>query len=105
MKKRTTKKRHRPRLYVFKSNKHIYAQIIDDEQSKTIATSSSLCTKLKTQILSTSSCKTATLIGQDIANKLKQKGIAQITFDRGTKIYHGKVKALAEATRNAGIKF
>lgn len=96
---------HRPRLYVFRSNKHIYAQVIDDSKSSTIATSSSLSPKLKSRIVSSATCETAKLIGQDIASKLKVKGIEEVVFDRGKKIYHGRIKALAEATRQAGITF
>ena len=105
MKKRTPKKRVRPRLHVFKSNKHIYAQVIDDKQHTTITTSSSLCPKLKLQIDSPATCITAAVVGKDIAHKLKNKGIEQIVFDRGKSIYHGRIKALAEATRKEGIKF
>lgn len=96
---------YRPRLYVFRSNKHIYAQVIDDSTSSTIATSSSLCPKLKDKIVSSATCETAKLIGQDIAIKLKAKGVKEIVLDRGRKIYHGRIRALAEATRQAGIKF
>lgn len=105
MKKRTPKKRNRPRLHVFKSNKHIYAQVIDDKKHTTITTSSSLCPKLKVHIKSPATCMTAEIVGKDIANKLKNKGINKIVFDRGKNIYHGKIKALAEATRQEGIKF
>lgn len=105
MKKRTPKKRTRPRLHVFKSNKHIYAQVIDDKQHNTIITSSSVCPKLKLQIKSPKTCKTAELVGRDIAYKLRNKGIDNIVFDRGKNIYHGRIKALAEATRREGIKF
>ena len=105
MKKRTPKKRCQPRLYVFRSNKHIYAQVIDDQNHNTITTSSSLCPKLKTDILSSATCATAKIVGKDIAEKLKNKGITQIIFDRGKRIYHGRIKALAEATRQEGIKF
>lgn len=105
MKKQTIKQKNKPRLYVFRSHKHIYAQVIDDSQNKTITTSSSLCPQLKTKIISTANCETATIVGQDIANKLKNKGIDTVVFDRGNKIYHGRIKALAEATRHAGIKF
>ena len=105
MKKRINKQKHQPRLYIFRSNKHIYAQVIDDKQHKTIITSSSLCPKLKIHITSSTTCETAKLVGKDIANKLKIKGIKQIRFDRGKKVYHGRIKALAEATRNAGIQF
>lgn len=105
MKKCINKIKYQPRLYVFRSNKHIYAQIIDDKQQRTIITSSSLCPKLKIQIESSATCETAKIVGEDIANKLKNKGIQKIRFDRGKRIYHGRIKALAEATRNAGIKF
>ena len=105
MKKRTPKKRTRPRLHVFKSNKHIYAQVIDDKQHTTVTASSSVCPKLKLHIKSPRTCKTAELVGKDIAHKLKNKGIDKIVFDRGKNIYHGRIKALAEATRQEGIQF
>jgi len=105
MKKQIIKQKHQPRLYVFRSNKHIYAQVIDDNRNITITTSSSLCPKLKTQISSSATCEAARIVGQDIAYKLKDKGITKIIFDRGKKIYHGRIKALAEAARNEGIKF
>lgn len=105
MKKFNSKNKDKLRLYVFKSNKHIYAQVIDDNQSKTVTTSSSLCPKLRTSLSSSATCITARIIGQDIAKKLKNKGITQVIFDRGKKIYHGKIKALAEAARTEGIKF
>ena len=105
MKKRTPRKKCQPRLYIFKSNKHIYAQVIDDQHHITITASSSLCPRLKTTISSSATCATAQTVGKDIAEKLKKKGITQIVFDRGKQIYHGKIKALAEATRHEGIKF
>jgi len=94
-----------PRLFVFRSNKHIYAQVIDDTKNITITTSSSLCTKLKAKTSSNATCDTARIIGKDIGTKLRNKGIQQIVFDRGNRIYHGKIKVLADATRNEGIKF
>lgn len=105
MKKRNPKKKNQPRLYVFRSNKHIYAQVIDDQNHITITTSSSLSPKLRKIESSRATCITAKLIGQDIGKKLKNKGITNIIFDRGKKVYHGRVKALAEATREEGIKF
>lgn len=105
MKKRNLKRKDRPRLYVFKSHKHIYAQVIDDKQNITVTTSSSLCPKLKQKIISSSTCASAEIIGRDIAKKLKDRGIQKIVFDRGSKIYHGRIKALAEATRQEGIIF
>ena len=105
MKKRNQKRRNQPRLYVFRSHKHIYAQVIDDQKHSTITASSSLCPKLKQKITSPATCKTAWIVGQDIARKLKEKGITKIIFDRGKRLYHGRVKALADATRQEGIKF
>lgn len=105
MRKRIKSKPNRPRLYVFRSNKHIYAQVIDDYQNTTIVTSSSLCPKLKKQIQASATCKTAEIVGQDIGHKIRNKGITHIIFDRGKRIYHGRIKALADATRNEGIKF
>jgi len=105
MKKKTQKKTNKPRLYVFRSNKHMYAQVIDDNESKTIAASSSLSSKFKGKAGLSANCVTAKLIGEDIANKLKNKGISKIVFDRGKRIYHGRIKALAEATKQAGIIF
>ena len=105
MKKKIKGKINRPRLCIFKSNKHIYAQAIDDINNKTIAASSSICPKLKQHIKSSATCETARIIGQDIATKLKDKGIKHIVFDRNKNIYHGRIKALADAARNTGIIF
>nr|AYR05822.1 ribosomal protein L18 [Lithothamnion sp.] len=105
MKNRSKIKRNRPRLYVFRSNKHIYAQVIDDVKNTTITSSSSICNSLKAELNSTATCKTAAIVGKDIGNKLNNKGIKTIVFDRGNKIYHGRIKALAEAARREGIEF
>jgi len=91
---------NRPRLYVFKSNKHLYAQIIDDDNHKILASSSTI-----SENINYANCETAKMIGKNIADKLKKQGIENIIFDRGKNIYHGKIKALAEATRESGIKF
>ena len=105
MKRKIKSTTNRPRLYVFKSNKHIYAQVIDDDQHTTIITSSSLCPKLRVKIKSSATCEAAKIVGQDIGHKLKNKGITHIIFDRGNRIYHGRIKALANATRDTGINF
>ena len=105
MKKKIRGTQNRPRLYVFKSNKHIYAQIINDSNNHIIANSSSICPKLKETIKHLPNCKIAEVVGKDIGQKLQKKGIKTIIFDRGKKIYHGRVKALAEGTRSIGIKF
>nr|YP_010502420.1 50S ribosomal protein L18 [Grateloupia turuturu]QHD45289.1 50S ribosomal protein L18 [Grateloupia turuturu]UXC96833.1 50S ribosomal protein L18 [Grateloupia turuturu] len=93
-----------PRLYVFKSNKHIYAQLINDTDKRILASSSSISRKIKTSSKSTT-CDTARMIGNDLAIQSKKKGINKIVFDRGKKQYHGQIKALAESARAAGLIF
>ena len=97
----------RPRLYVFRSNKHIYAQIIDDTNNTILASSSSIAKDLKIEYKEKlyRNCKVSKIIGKDIAIKAQQQGITQVVFDRGNKIYHGRIKALADAARDIGIKF
>lgn len=90
----------RPRLSVFVSNRHISAQIIDDSSSVTLASASS--TTLKT---SGSMSEMAVAIGKDIGKKAKAKKIKTVAFDRGSKLYHGRVKALADAAREEGLEF
>ena len=94
------------RLSVFRSNANIYAQIIDDEKQSTILASSSLDKDLKKKVGdNTGNIKTATAVGIDIAKKAIEKGIKEVYFDRGGYLYHGRVKALAEAARKEGLKF
>ncbi len=92
----------KPRLAIYKSNKNIYVQAIDDLNHKTIATSSSLSKDLKSENLS---LETAKKVGEVMGDKLKELGISEAVFDRGGYIYHGRVKALADAIREKGIKF
>ncbi len=90
----------KPRLLVFRSLKHIYAQIIDDEKGVTLVASSSLQLKLtgrKTDV--------AREVGKDLAKRALEKGITEVVFDRGPYKYHGRVKALAEGAREGGLKF
>nr|QJH88335.1 ribosomal protein L18 [Pterocladia lucida] len=96
---------NRPRLYIFRSNKHIYAQIIDDTKQKILFSSSSLCHNLQNKVRYNNNCQTAYLVGKDIANKSKLYGINQIIFDRGNKLYHGRIKTLANAAREEGLIF
>ena len=98
-------KNKKPRLYIFKSNKHIYANLIDDQKSKIITSSSTLSKDVKNQIQSFSNCHTAAIVGKSIGLKIKSLGIKEIVFDRGQKVYHGQIKALADATREEGIIF
>ena len=90
-----------PRLNVFRSNSHIFAQIIDDTNGTTLVSSSSLALKLE----SSSNIEAAGKVGTDIAKKALEKNITNVVFDRGGYVYHGRVKALAEAAREAGLKF
>jgi large subunit ribosomal protein L18 len=95
----------RPRLSVFRSSKHIYAQVIDDDARKTIATASTLDEALKAELAGLKKSERAKKIGAAIAARLKEKGIDQVVFDRNGYIYHGRVLALADAAREAGLKF
>lgn len=90
-----------PRLNVFRSNKYIYAQIIDDSKSVTLAAASSA----KLSEVSKSSVAAATEVGKLIAEAAKEKGITKVVFDRGGYLYHGRVKALADAARENGLVF
>ncbi len=90
-----------PRLSVFRSNAQIFAQIIDDVEGKTLVSSSSLELKIKNG----GNAEGAKLVGKDIAEKALKKGIKTVIFDRGGYEYHGRVQALAEAAREAGLEF
>lgn len=93
------------RLYIFKSNKHIYANLIDDKNQKIITSSSTISKDTKSHVNKFKNCNAAKIVGKNIGLKLKQLGINEIIFDRGSNIYHGQVKAVAEGTREEGIKF
>ncbi|MFP7495368.1 50S ribosomal protein L18 [Terribacillus saccharophilus] len=93
----------RPRLNVFRSNKHIYAQLIDDTTGKTLASASTKDASLSLE--STSNLEAAQKVGEAVANRAKEAGVTTIVFDRGGYLYHGRVKALADAAREAGLKF
>jgi len=95
----------RPRLAVFRSNNHIYAQIIDDTVSNTLVSASTLEKEIKAELEKTNNVEAAACVGTVIAKKALEKGITTVVFDRGGFIYHGKVKALAEAAREAGLEF
>jgi len=90
----------KPRMSVYRSNKQIYAQIIDDTNSKTLVSSSS-----KKNTASITKIEQAQLVGKEIAEKAISAGITEIVFDRNGYLYHGRVKSLAEAAREAGLKF
>ena len=116
--KKQTQKRHkrlrrfltgtqdRPRLSVFRSNNHIYAQVIDDDAQQTICAASTVDKELKKDSdKSSSNCAASSDVGSLLAKRALKKGIKQVVFDRGGNIYHGRVKALAEAARKGGLKF
>jgi len=96
----------RPRLSVFRSNKHIYAQLIDDTTSRTITSASTLEDEVQTELKKADNkTEFSEIIGKRIAEKSKDAGIETVVFDRNGYRYHGRVKALAEAARKAGLKF
>ena len=116
--KQQTQKRHkrlrrfltgtqeRPRLSVFRSNNHIYAQVIDDYAQQTICAASTVDKEFKKDSdKSSSNCDSSSAVGSLLAKRAIKKGVTQVVFDRGGKIYHGRVKALAEAARKGGLKF
>lgn len=116
-KNKTRKKRHlrvrknitgtilRPRLNVFRSAKHIYAQLIDDVNGATLISASTSDKELKEKVDNGSNVEAAKLVGELVAKRALEKGIENVVFDRGGYLYHGRVKALAESAREAGLQF
>lgn len=95
----------RPRLAVFRSNNHMYAQIIDDTVGKTIVSASTLEKDIKAELSKTNDVAAAAYLGTVLAKRAVEKGIKAVVFDRGGFIYQGKIKALADAAREAGLEF
>lgn len=95
----------RPRLNVFRSIQNIYAQIIDDDQGKTLVTASTLSPELKGKLTFGGNIAAATAVGELLAEKAKGTGVEKVVFDRAGYIYHGRIKALAEAARAGGLEF
>ncbi|HKM89053.1 MAG TPA: 50S ribosomal protein L18 [Candidatus Acidoferrales bacterium] len=95
----------RPRLCVFRSSTHLYAQVIDDAAGRTLVAASSVDKETRKQIQGGGNVAAAKIVGQAVAARAREKGISQVVFDRGGYRYHGRVKALAEAAREAGLKF
>lgn len=95
----------RPRLAVFRSLQHIYAQVIDDEEQHTLVAASTLDPDLKSKLSSGANIEAATAVGKLVAERAKAKGIETVVFDRGGNLYHGRVQALADAAREAGLDF
>jgi large subunit ribosomal protein L18 len=95
----------RPRLSVFRSDKHIYVQIIDDRRQSTLVAASSLEKEMRAKLKSGATKQAASEVGKTIAERALAKGIKEVVFDRGGYQYHGRVKALADAAREGGLKF
>jgi large subunit ribosomal protein L18 len=95
----------RPRLTVFRSSKHIYAQVVDDQAGSTIAHASTLTREVRTAVADATKSDAAKQVGAAIAKLLLSKGIDKVVFDRNGYLYHGRIRALADAAREAGLKF
>jgi len=95
----------RPRLNIFRSSKHMYAQLIDDTTGVTVASASTQDKELKAEVGNGGNVEAARKVGELIAKRAKEKGVEQIVFDRGGYLYHGRVQALADAAREAGLQF
>ena len=95
----------RPRLSVFRSGKHIYAQVIDDKQGRTVACASSMEKPMREGLKTGADKDAATAVGKLVAERALAAGVTEVVFDRGPYIYHGRVKALAEAAREGGLSF
>ncbi len=108
IRKRISGTADKPRLSVFRSVSHIYVQVIDDRTGQTVASASSIDAKVKGQMpkgVAGGNLKGAELVGTAIAERLKEKGITKVVFDRNGFLYHGRVRAVAEAARTAGLEF
>jgi large subunit ribosomal protein L18 len=95
----------RPRLSVYRSSKHIYAQLIDDMSGKTLAAAASTSKEVRGDLPNGGNVKAAVVVGKAIAERGKAAGITAVAFDRNGRMYHGRVKAVADAARKAGLKF
>lgn len=103
--KKASNKNSRPRLSVHRSGQHIYAQVIDDAKGVTIASASSVDADVRKSLKSTSNKDAASAVGKLVAERAKKAGVDKVAFDRGSYSFHGRVKALAEAAREAGLSF
>ena len=105
LRQRLQGKQERPRLNVFRSSNHIYAQLVDDTVGHTIAASSSLDPEVKAEAKGKTKTDVARGVGLLVAERAKEKGVSEVVFDRGGFKYHGRIKALADAAREAGLTF
>lgn len=95
----------RPRLSVYRSLHHIYVQVVSDESGRTLVAASTVSPTLRDELKSKSSVAAAKLVGRAVAERCREAGISEVVFDRNGFLYHGRVKALADAAREAGLKF
>ena len=95
----------RPRLCVFRSSKHIYAQVIDDQQGKTLAAASTLSKEISGSLEKSANIAAAKQVGEMVARRAVERNVTKVVFDRNGFLYHGRVKALADAAREAGLQF
>lgn len=95
----------RPRLNVYRSSAHIYAQLVDDSTGHTLVSASTLDASLRTSLKTTGTIEGAKAVGRLLAERAKSAGVAKVVFDRGGRVYHGRIKALAEASREGGLQF
>ena len=95
----------RPRLSVFRSGRHIYAQVIDDKQGRTLAAASTLEKEMRGSLRTGADKQAATVVGRKVAERALAAGVTKVVFDRGPYLYHGRVKALADAAREGGLLF
>ncbi len=105
IRKKVSGTQERPRLTVFRSDKHIYAQIIDDARGVTLVAASTLSSEYREQEKPKGKLEAAKRVGEIVARKAKESGIAKVVFDRSGYIYHGRIQALADAARQAGLEF
>jgi len=105
VRRKTRGRADRPRLCVFRSNRYIYAQVISDETGTTLVSASSMAPDLRAGLPSAANKDAAKRVGEKIAELCRERGIASVVFDRNGFLYHGRVKALAEAAREAGLQF
>ncbi|MFN8471994.1 MAG: 50S ribosomal protein L18 [Anaerolineae bacterium] len=105
VRKRVSGTSARPRLSVYRSLAHIYAQVIDDSEGRTLVSASTLDASLKAQLAEMTKTQEAQAVGRLVAQRALDAGITQVVFDRGGYVYHGRVKAVADAAREAGLQF
>jgi len=105
LRKKVNGTEERPRLAVFRSNKHIYVQVIDDVAQHTLVAASTVEPELRNKLSSGATCEASQAVGKLVAQRAIAKGITKVVFDRGGNLYHGRIKTLAEAAREGGLDF